>query len=256
MSLPHIYAHWLRLGASCLALWFSCQPTWAAEKVALYTIYTDPPYAISVDGNLTTRLADWLTQHAEGRYVFVATQLPRRRMDLLLTKPDWQGVVAWGNPVWFNDEAMQRYAWSQSYMQDSDLVVSRKDKPVEYEADGHSLVGLKLGGTIGHRYAEIEPLLKSGKIQRDDAASGEQSLLKLQHGRVDFCFLQASALPYFRHILPGFDQWAYLAREPRARYQRYLFASKAQQGLIRYLDLLLAQLQKDPDWRPVLKAAR
>jgi len=256
MSLTDIRARWLFRCACCLAVWGCPLPAWGAEKVALYTSYTDPPYATREVGNLTTLLADWLTRHAEGRYEFVATQLPRRRMDLLLTKPDWDGVVAWGNPVWFNDEARQRYAWSQPYMQDSDLVVSRKDKPVEYETGGRTLIGLKLGGIIGHRYAEIEPLLNSGQIVRDDAVSGEQSLRKLQHGRVDFCFLQASALPYFRRTLPGFEEWAHLAREPRARYQRYLFASKKQQALIHYLDLQLELLQKDPDWQAVLKPGR
>lgn len=232
-------------------LWFAAQLAWAEQTVPLYTYYSDPPFSVSWPDSLTAKLADALTAKSHGTYRFKAVQVPRLRLDKMIDGTQWPGLVAWVNPPWFGDESKTRYAWSRPFMKDADLVLSTKSHPVEYENGGASLEGLRLGGVVGHRYTDVQELIDSGKLIRDDADSELQSVLKLKYGRVQVTFVQASSLPYLRQEIPDLDTWLYIARRPRDSYQRHLFASKTNQALIVFVDAALRQLGRDPFWQSV-----
>ncbi|WP_269533005.1 ABC transporter substrate-binding protein [Chitinimonas sp. BJYL2] len=234
------------LAAVCLSL--QAAPP---EQIPLYTYYADPPYSPASPDNLTSKLAQALTARSGGRYQFVATLLPRRRLDETLSHPDWPGMVAWANPRWFGDAPMRRYLWSRPLMQDADLVISRKRQPVEYKQP-ESLIGLRVGGITGHRYVDLEALIQQNKVIRDDANTEHASLLKLKYERVDVAFVMASSLPYLEKTLPDLRSWMHIASEPRQRYARHLFTHPRQAALMAYADRVLAQLAEDPEWREIL----
>lgn len=242
---------------SCMRQLLACmlllvaQLGWAAETVPLYTYYSDPPFSVSWSASLTRKLADALTAKSEGAYRFKAVQLPRLRLDKMIAADKWPGLVAWANPSWFDDEQKIRFAWSHPFMADADLVLSTKARPVEYEDAGKSLEGLRLGGVMGHRYADVQELIESGKLIRDDADSELQSVLKLKYGRVQVTFVQASSLAYLNQEVPDLDHWLYIAHRPRGTYRRHLFASKSNQALIAFVDAALRQLGSDPFWQSV-----
>lgn len=241
---------------ACLAL-FGVGAS-AAQSIPLWTYYADPPFAVEADAagvSLTVKLAAWLSQQSAGRYRFEARQLPRRRLDLLLEQPDWQGVVAWANPVWFSDEAQNKYLWSRPYMSDADLVVSSRLRPVRFDGID-SLAGLTFGGIAGHRYADLEALLQAGKIVREDAHKERQNLERLRLGRIQVTFLQASSLPYYRHEIADFDRWLYIARQPRSTYARHLFTGRGNQALMQFLNASLDALKEDREWREITPAAQ
>ena len=223
----------------------------ATEVIPLYTYYADLPFAVSGADNITAKLAGWLTQRAQGRYLFVATQLPRRRLDAMIHEPHWNGVVAWANPLWFGEDVHPRNSWSHAYMMDANLVVSLRSHPIVYDSD-RSLEGLRLGSVLGFSYPDIEDLIKSVKLVRDEANSELQNLLRLKAGRVQVAFLQASSLPYFQQALPDFEQWAYIAQKPRTVFYRYLFTSQGQPELMTFLNQQLDVLRTDKDWQSLL----
>lgn len=234
-----------------LAFWFATQLAWGEQTVPIYTYYSDPPFSVAWPDSLTTRLADALTVKSNGVYRFKAVQLPRLRLDKMIEGAQWDGLVAWVNPPWFGDERKTRFAWSHPFMKDADLVVSSKPHPVEYEDGGKSLEGLRLGGVVGHRYTDVQALIDSGRLVRDDADSELQSVLKLKYGRVQVVFVQASSLPYLRQEVPDLDAWLYIARRPRDSYQRHLFASKGNKALIAFVDVALRKLGSEPFWQSV-----
>lgn len=220
----------------------------AVERIPLYTYYSDPPFATDKPDSLTDQLADWLTQRAQGRYRFVPTQLPRRRLDILIRQPHWPGVVAWANPAWFGESSNPRQSWTRSYMADANLVVSLRSHPLEI-IDAQSLQGLRVGTVLGFSYPDLEPLLTSGQLKRDDAMGEFQNLLKLKLERVQVAFLQASSFPYFRHKFPDVEQWAYIAPKPRTVFARYMFLAPGQPALQSFLAAQLDALVADPAWQ-------
>lgn len=221
----------------------------APEPVPLYVGYADPPLSTSRADSLTIRLANALSTRSHGRYYFKPTQMPRKRLLVIIADPGWKGVVAWANPYWFNDPAMQRYRWSVPFMTDSNLVVSRRDHPLDFSGDLRVLAGRRIGTIAGHRYPDLDPLFRDHLLQRADVASEMQNLQKLKLGRLDAVLLQASSLPYFRQQWPDLDGWLYVARAPRNTFQRYLFTNRRNAELLAFLDAALAELAHDPQWQ-------
>lgn len=240
-------SRWLA-GIALLTLATLCP---AAQDIPLYTYYVDPPFVSNDDDSLTDKLAAWLTARAAGQYRFNVVRLPRRRLDAIVRQPHWSGVVAWANPQWFGEEKNPRQLWSQTYMLDANLIVSPRSHPIDYRGD-RSLIGLRLGSVLGFSYPDLNHLIQSGKIVRDDANGEFQNLLKLKAGRVQVAFLQASSLPYFRKQFPDFEQWAYVADQPRTVFTRSLFTSRDRPELMAFLNAQLEALVADPSWQALM----
>ncbi|NRR33549.1 transporter substrate-binding domain-containing protein [Oxalobacteraceae bacterium] len=214
----------------------------ARETIPLYVGYADPPFGTQRDDSLTIRLAARLSAYSNGRYEFRAMQMPRHRLNLLLAQPGWKGVVAWANPVWYKDESMRRYAWSQPYMRDADLVVSNRSAPMDYN-NAASMLGMRVGCIAGHRYVDMDPLFEEGRSIRDDVASELQNLQKLRLGRIDVTLIQASSMAYFREVIPDIDSWLHVARVPRAVYQRYLFTNRDNEEMMGFVNAALRDFE-------------
>ena len=249
--MPIKLKHWL-LSISLLGLNASAL---AAEKVQLLTYYTSPPYAVDsvpAADSYTQRLAHWLSQWSGGRFEFVPRQVPRLRLDLMLANPEWRGVVAWANPLWFADPERQRFLWSAVLMRDRNLRVSRQADKVLF-AGGHPLNRARFGGISGHQYEYLHAAFKSGLLVREDAQNELSNVLKLQHKRVDLILLQESSLPYLRAQLPDFARWAYIDPQPQLEFERFLFTSQHNPDLLLFLNQALPHLAQDPGWVQALQ---
>lgn len=239
------------LGALVLCL-LSAALSAAPQTLPLYTAYLDPPLDATSHGNLTAKLALWLSERSGGRYRFVATQMQRERLDAQIAQPAWAGAVAWANPRWFNDADQQRFLWTGPFMQDADLVVAQRSRPVEYLDEGRSLEGLTIASVAGHRLPDLDRLIAAGKIKRVDAQRELDALRLLQQGRVDAALVQAISTDYFRRELPGLERWLHVASQPRDTYWRHLFTAQGNEVLRDFLANQLTALEADPGWRGLL----
>lgn len=222
----------------------------AAEKIQLLTYYTSPPFAVDMlpaAGSYTVQLAQWLSQWSGGRFEFVPRQVPRLRLDHMLANPEWRGVVAWANPLWFPDAERQGLLWSSVLMRDRNLRVSRQADKVLF-AGGHPLRAVRFGGISGHQYEYLNADFRSGLLIREDAQNELSNVLKLQHKRIDLILLQESSLPYLRAQLPDFARWAYVDPQPQLEFERFLFTSRNNPDLLVFLNQALAHLAKTPAW--------
>lgn len=224
----------------------------APQKLPLYTPYLDAPLDATSPGNLTTRLADWLSERSGGRYRFVATQLQRERLDALIAMPGWAGAVAWANPRWFDDVGQRRYLWTPAYMQDADIVVSHRRRPVEFLDEGRSLKGLTVATVAGHRLPDLDWLIRAGGLRRVDAQREIDALRLLQRGRVDAALVQAISMEHFKRELPGLEQWLHVAGQPRTTHRRHLFTAPGNEALRSFLADQLPALEADAGWRATL----
>lgn len=226
-------------------------PTLATQSVPLYSYYTDPPFAVGSDVSLTERLANWLSGRSAGRYAFVPTALPRKRLDQIVATPHWSGVVAWVNPRWMLDDDQQRFLWSRAFTFDTNLVVSHRDRPVDFRGSP-SLNGLRVGGIVGRQYTDLKEAFDSGGARREDAMSETNNLSKLKLGRIDVTFVTAMSLKDHRRQMPDLDRWLYVAARPRGSFDRHLFTSRDQTELMAFLNQALSALAADEQWRGLL----
>ena len=240
----------LQIGALLAGLVYGNAAGAAVEKISLYSHYTTAPFAVEgVPPQLsyTVRLAAWLSDKSAGRYLFEARQMPRLRLNRIVSQADWQGVVAWANPLWFADPERQRFLWSNALMSDRNVLVSRQVDQLLFPAQ-EPAQQLHLGAISGHFYADLEPSMQRGLLLREDAQNDLSNVLKLQHGRVDIVVVQASSLAYLRSQMADFDQWASVSPTLQPSYQRYLFTSTANPQLMAFLQQTLVQLAQAPEW--------
>ncbi len=229
----------------------SCSATAAAvEKISLYSDYSTAPFAVEgirPERSYTVRLASWLSRQSQGRYLFEARQIPRLRLNRIVARADWQGVVAWANPTWFDDPERQRFLWSAALMGDHDVLLSRQADDLHFTLQGPPKP-LRLGAIHGYLYADLEPFIRRGMLLREDVHNDLSNVRKLQRGRVDVVVLQASALPSLRAQIADFDQWAAVSQEQLPSFQRFLFTSTANTQLMAFLQQEVAEIAQSPEW--------
>ncbi|MBE9607917.1 substrate-binding periplasmic protein [Chitinilyticum piscinae] len=230
--------------AGLALLWALLGHAAAVQHIPLYTYYDDSPFGLAHPDNLTADLADYLSDASQGRYRFEPVQLPRKRLDQELEKPDWQGVVAWGNPDFFSNLPLGRLRWTGPYSHDADLIVSSKSRPVDYRGP-ESLTGLTFGAILGRQLGDLTPAIQAGKIRREDATSQSANLRKLQAGRIDVTQLQQSALPHLRREYPELDRWLYISQPPRDVFTRHLGVNPANTELYDFLQSAIRGVPKE-----------
>lgn len=210
----------------------------AAEQVLLYTYYNDPPYSLDSKAGETTALAKWLNERSAGRYQFKAEYLPRLRLDAVMQENCENAVTAWVNPAFIDYAGGSGYIWSKAFVRDTDIIVSKINKPVDFVSI-NSLNGYRLGGITGRQYRDFEDNITSGKILREDTSGVEQNLLKLKLGRIDVTFMQSSSLPYYREKFQNLDDWIYIATKPRKIVERSLFSCSKNAAIMKFIDSVI-----------------
>ncbi|WP_348945715.1 transporter substrate-binding domain-containing protein [Chitinibacter sp. FCG-7] len=231
----------------CIALLLLASPhiSLGSEKVIVYTQYDSPPFW-SADSGLSHELVRELSARSKNRYQFEIQITPRKRIDLILEDPHWQGLIPWSSPSWFQDANQQRYLWSAPLFRDADLVISHA--PLDYTGP-YSLHGKVLGGILGHRYSELEADIAAGKIIRDDAPNQPSNLKKLRSQRVDVIFIPNSSWGELRLKSPEQIRSLWVASQVRNTYERRILLSPNNPELARYVQATVLDLAKDQKWQ-------
>jgi polar amino acid transport system substrate-binding protein len=223
--------------------------------VRLLSQYDYAPFQTNTNQGTTFELADYLTQKAKGAFVFRAEVLPRKRLDIYLTDPTIVWVVPWAVPRFFGSDALTRFAWTKPMMLDGNHLLSRRSQPVHYKTP-EALAGLRLGGTLGHRYATLEPLLADGRLVREDCSNLLCNVEKLKLGRVDIVWMPSAAVSYFRQIVPLFTEDVYVSPQAVETLERSFMLPRAgPEALKRFMDTMAASMPMDPLWSARLRPA-
>ncbi|MGL6040351.1 MAG: substrate-binding periplasmic protein [Deefgea sp.] len=141
---------------------------------------------------------------------------------------------------------MTTYLWSNVYMQDKNLVVSHRDKPVIFQGPA-SLYGLTIGAVLGRQLDDFEADIRAGKIYREDTRQVTQNLEKLRLKRIDATFIPLVSLPYYRQQIPNLDQWLYIADKPRGIRSRQLMVALSQRELMNFLNQAITTMPQAPE---------
>jgi polar amino acid transport system substrate-binding protein len=219
--------------------------------VRLISQYDYPPFQTAPKEGLTFALAEYLTAESNGAYRFVAEVLPRKRLDVYIADSSGLWVVPWAIPRFFGADSLSKYEWTKPFMQDGNHLVTLRKSGIQYKGPD-SLAGLRLGGTSGHRYALLEPLIQEGRLSREDCANLVCNLEKLKLDRVDVVWFPSGAVPYFRELRPDFDELFYVSPQPMETFERSFMVPKGQPELLNYLNTIIKKLSADPKWKLLL----
>ncbi|WP_405120328.1 substrate-binding periplasmic protein [Pseudomonas leptonychotis] len=192
--MPKLLPALLLLALSCAspaserALRFSINDSWAMPIVRIES-------GKAVEGilvDLQQRMAAKVGRTAE------MLVMPRLRVQHALNSGEID-VRCYVSPNWVNS-GHHRYIWSLPFMTQRDVLVGVNPEKLEPE----QLLNQRLGTVLGFIYARLDPLFASGQIQREDARTQDQVLLKLSAQRYRYAISNELSLQWFnRHQAPG-----------------------------------------------------
>ena len=165
---------------------FSINESWAMPMVKI-------EQGQAVDGilfDLQHRLAAKIGRKAE------LVVMPRLRVQHALEINEID-VRCYVSPNWLNN-GHHRYIWSLPFMTQRDLLVSRQAENIRV----HNLHNQRIGTVLGFSYPALDPLFNSGQLEREDARTQHQVLLKLAADRYQYAITNELSLHWFNRQQP------------------------------------------------------
>ncbi|MDO9618003.1 MAG: ABC transporter substrate-binding protein [Pseudomonas sp.] len=174
--------------ASERALRFAINDSWAMPMVRI----EDGKAVEGILVDLQQRMAAKVGRKAE------LLVMPRMRVQHALDSGDID-VRCYVSPHWINS-GHYRYIWSLPFMTQRDVLAGINPEQLQPE----QLLNERLGTVLGFAYPRLEPLFASKQIQREDARTQDQVLLKLSARRYRYAISNELSLHWFnRHQPPG-----------------------------------------------------
>lgn len=226
-----------------------------AEEIPVYTYHTHPPFITGEKKGLSYDLARYLTEKSNGDYSFSLMPMSRPRVNKMLAESR-NGIVAWVNPVWFKDEAEQKYMWTKPFvMMDGNAIISHVDLSLHYNGP-ESFDGLVFGGVRGHIYAGIDKYIAStGKTKRVDAEGHLDNFRKLVKGRVDVTITPISAAEYFIEN-EGLQDQLFISPTPHSRFKRRVIVVDRREEVLEFIEKTIFAMAIDDKWQEIVSAYR
>ncbi|WP_439886413.1 substrate-binding periplasmic protein [Pseudomonas sp. MBLB4123] len=240
------------LACFLLALCLASAQVLGSQHIKVYAYHLKPPFIVDLQQRqgLYFDFSDYLNSKGDA-YRFETLYLPRNRIEHDLDHGHLDGVVIGVNPLWFQDQAQERFLWTPSLYQDQDEIVSLTGTGLNYRGP-ESLSGLHLAGVLGFSYHGIDDWVAAGKIDRSDTPGEREVLLMLLKGRVDVGIVSRSTLDYLIER-EGWQGLFHVSPTPHDRFARRLLLPPGQEALYHYLLPILEQLPQDPAWQAILE---
>jgi len=230
----------------CLSLFNT--HTFSAQTIPLWTYYDFPPFIINSvkKTGLVYDLARFLSKQYNGEYLFVASYLPRKRLDQRLAQQQ-AGVVAFVSPLWFKGD----YLWSRELLLGRNDVISLKSQSVTYQGP-ESLKGMHFTGLLGHKYPGIDKLVNRGSIKRSNVINVLTAVKTLLKGRTDVILLPRVAALYQLRKLNASAQVHY-SKQSQYRFNRHLLYQPQLKPVFEKLKPILDSRYFRLEWFAILK---
>ena len=242
-------------GAALLSAALS-QTSNASEVIKVYTYHLKLPLVIdeAAHTGMYFDVLRYFNQH-QSDYHYELHYLPKRRLDALVNDGKLDGLVIGVAAPWFADVNETKYAWSKSFAQDTDEVISLRENAIEFN-DPDSLVGKKVGLVFGYYYRGVSELAQAGKLKRDDASSEDHHFRKLLAQRIDVAIISRSNYEYVMKIRPEWGARFYVSKISHDQFERRILLPLQLSKLQTDLNKLIDQMLHDPVWRQQMQSYR
>lgn len=233
-------------------LLFSVQ-AFSKEVIEMISPYDTPPFIVDQkkETGLVFELAALLTARSRGKYEFKVTVLPRARLLKVLEKNDGVVVVPLVAPKWFEDSEEKKFFWTSAMMDDENLVLSSRKKPVEFQGM-ESLKHLKTTVVSGHSLETVTNLQKTGEVESQPTNSLSNGLKMLARGRIDFVITGRLVADYLIQDL-NLGQDIYISDRSVEKFERkFLLSKDADKNLQKWLEGEVQRLRRSGEWKKLL----
>ncbi len=229
-----------------------------ANVFTLYTYHDKPPYyennhhgeASTPPPGIYKALVDYLNSKQSNWVIKLAFQ-PRKRLESQLNANRLPGGIIGVNPVWFKDKEKSRYLWSPPFMQDKDVVVTRKSDAFDYQHP-NDLVGMRLALPRGLYFWGVTELVNANKIEVYETSSDVQDLQMVLLNRADATITSALTFQHFSRALFKANDFAVLAT-PHDKFERMILFPKQYETVYRTLAPIIQEAMSDPQWQVILQ---
>ncbi|MBI3714075.1 MAG: transporter substrate-binding domain-containing protein [Burkholderiales bacterium] len=234
----------------------SPQMSYAREVVKVYTYHLKLPLVIDevAHTGMYFDVLRYFNQH-QSDYQYELHYLPRRRLDALVNDGKLDGLVIGVSPLWFGDVNESKYAWTKSFVHDTDEVISLRETAFEF-TDPESLLGKKVGLVFGYYYRGVSELAQAGKLKRDDASSEDHHFRKLLAQRIDVAIISRSNYEYVMKIQPEWAARFHVSKIPHDQFERRILLPQHLSKLQHDLNKLIEKMHHDPAWRQQMQTYR
>jgi len=223
-----------------------------SEPVRLVTYHVSPPYIVDEkrERGLTYELAKLLSKRSNGKFEFTVETMSRPGLNELLNTGD-NFVTPWVNKLWFSDLSSDQVHWSAGYIDDANALISIISKPFEYSGP-KSLVGKKVAGLRGGRWAGIDPLIKQGVVVRIDSTDYWGAMRHAIKGTADIAIIPYTVARFLiaSHLKTG---QLHFSAVPHSRYKRQ-FLVKNNRDVESFIDEQINFLKNSPEWASTMKS--
>ena len=220
----------------------------SSSVVTIYEYHQFPPMIVSQSKRigLSFGFARYLTQKSKGKYRFdvkvVDMQTLQDNLDGGLS-----GMVIFVNPIWFSDDKMEKYLWTDSVLTLRDEIVSKNETPFSY-IDKSSFKGKRIGGIEGYTYPVLDEMVKLGNASRVNAKSDLENLKKLKEGiELDAIIVNEGPLKIYSQIL-GIEDDVFLSSQPSGEYKVKILLTKDLLPVYQFVVEIISKLDSDDDW--------
>lgn len=241
--------------ALLVLLWLGvCNVCGAVEEILLFSYQQKPPYVL--DGDVDRGLYADLARHLNNRlpaYHFVMREIPRKRLDRLLSQGELNGLIIGADPAWFSQSP--GLTSSAAFIEDANVLVSRASGDAS-RVTLDNLDGKRLGLVAGHYYPELSDTLSRGQVEVQEGVNESVNLQRLQKGRIDATVIGARTLEFFQQQDPALKTQLYVQDATLYHYQRHLLVPERYVQLLPELNQVIEGLPQDPAWQKKLENYR
>ncbi|KLN61653.1 hypothetical protein WH96_04760 [Kiloniella spongiae] len=220
-----------------------------ARTVDVYNYHKTPPFVIGPEQGLSYDLVEYLNRKGAGRYHFVLTHLPKKRLEREL-ESGRKVIVPWASTQTFQGTYSYRYRWTSALMTDGNVFVSASNYPVEV-SDLSSLTNKLVAGLLGYRYRGVDEGVRRGTVKRTNVPD-ERALLRLvSHHRVDVGIMSQSSARYLIKEI-GLEDQIHLGERKQSIYARQILINGYMPMLKKFLDKIVISMKRDPEWITIM----
>ncbi|WP_286265004.1 substrate-binding periplasmic protein [Thalassotalea atypica] len=216
-----------------------------------YTYHNKPPFIVDEENEhgLYFDLSQYLSSKSNN-YEFVTIYIPRKRLERMIKNNKLDGVVIGVSPVWFNDEAENKFLWLPSFYTDRDEFISLKSSAFEYN-DYQSLIGKTVASVAGYYYFNINEAVSAGQLQRIDTIGELQVLELVKKGRANMGLVSQSVFKFLRKQ-GKLEDIFHISPTPHDSFSRRAFTNLDNADVHKEIQRLMKFIVLDPLWQGML----
>ncbi|HYX32940.1 MAG TPA: transporter substrate-binding domain-containing protein [Oligoflexus sp.] len=226
---------------------------WATTRVELFTPYDFAPFVMdrAAQKGLIYDFQRELNRRGRGRYEFRLETVPRVPTERLL-KMTQSAIVPFVAKDWFDDTDAAKFDWTRSQMEDANVIVSHRSKPLDSLESG-KIRGKVVVITSGlRRDPDVEKLILDSVVSVHTATDFSLCLLMVARKRADF-FVAGHFMVNYLIKQQHLEDQLYVSPKPlRVIERKTLVSPKGHPALLDWLNEQILDMEKSPDWQKLM----